>query len=76
MNDFQQNEKEDSDHVVLRRLLQEAEPIVMPMFPDQIKKWIAESALAKNISAILARHPEYYDEVRAVDGGILSDLRP
>jgi hypothetical protein len=76
MSNSQPIQQEDSDHIELRRLLQEARPIVMPMFPDQRKKWIAESSLAQEILSILARHPEYYDEVRALDGGILSDLKP
>jgi hypothetical protein len=38
------------------------------MFPDQQKKWLAESPLAQEIKSILANHPEYYNEVRAVVG--------
>ena len=76
MNATQPNQKEEPDHVELRRLLEEARPILMPMFPDQRKKWVAESSLAQEISAILARHPEYYDEFRAVDDGIFSELKP
>ena len=56
MNDFKQNEKEHPDHIELRRLLQAAKPIVMPMFPDQRKKWVARSSLAQGLSAILVRH--------------------
>jgi len=57
---------EHSDHLALTRLLQEAKPLMEPMFPDQQKKWVAESPLAQEISAILVKHPEYYDEVRAL----------
>jgi hypothetical protein len=61
---------EHPDHVALTRLLQEAKPLMAPMFPDQKKKWVAESPLAQEISAILAKHPEYYDEITAHIGGI------
>jgi hypothetical protein len=40
------------------------------MFPDQRNSWVAESPLAQEISAMLVKHPEYYDEVRAHIGGI------
>jgi hypothetical protein len=62
-------ENGNSDHLQLERLLQEAKPLMLQMFPDQQKKWLAESPLAQEISAILTKHPEYYDEVRAVVGG-------
>jgi hypothetical protein len=80
MNDLKQTENEYAhehpDHIKLFRLLQQARPIVMPMFPDQRKRWIEESPLAQEISAVLARHPEYYDEFRTLDGGIFSELKP
>jgi hypothetical protein len=60
----------DSDHLELTRLLQETKPILEPMFPDQKKKWVAESPLAQEICAMLVKHPEYYDEVTAHVGGI------
>jgi len=41
-----------------------------PLFPDQKKQWADESPLAQNISAILVKHPEYYDEIRAHMGAI------
>ena len=41
---------------------------MLPMFPDQQKVWLAESPLAQEIKSILVKHPEYYDEVRAVVG--------
>jgi hypothetical protein len=40
------------------------------MYPHQQKKWVTESPLAQEISAILANHPEYYEEIRAQMGGI------
>ena len=55
---------EDPDHLELTRLLKEAKPLTEPLFPDQQKKWAAESPLAQEISAILVKHPEYYDEIR------------
>ena len=63
-------ESEHQDHLALTRLLREAKPIMEPMFPDQRKKWVAESPIAQEISAILAQHPEYYDEIHAHVGGI------
>lgn len=63
-------ESEHPDHLELARLLREAKPIMEPMFPDQQKKWVAESPLALEISTILAKHPEYYDEIQAHTGGI------
>jgi hypothetical protein len=41
-----------------------------PMFPDQVKKWVVDSPLAQEISTILVKHPEYYDEIYAHVGGI------
>jgi hypothetical protein len=69
-------ESEHPDHLELTRLLREAKPLMAPMFPDQQKKWVAESPLAQEISAILAKHPEYYDEIRARVGGIFPKPRP
>jgi len=61
----------DSDHLELTRLLKEAKPLLEPMYPDQKKQWISESPLAQDIAALLARHPEYYDEISAhVGAGI------
>ena len=71
------NHKNDHpDHIEFQRLLQAAKPILMPMFPYQRKKWMLESSLAHEISAILAKHPEYYDECRTLDGGLFSELKP
>jgi hypothetical protein len=42
------------------------------MYPDQRKRWAAKIPLAPEISAILAKHPEYYDQFRTQDGGIFS----
>jgi hypothetical protein len=61
---------ESPDHLELTRLLQQAKPLLEPMFPDQRKKWVAESPLAQQISTILVKHPEYYDEITAHTGAI------
>jgi hypothetical protein len=60
---------EDADHLELKELLEQAKPLMLPMFPDLQKTWVAESPLAQEIKSILAEHPEYYPEVRAVVGG-------
>jgi len=67
------NENEHSDHLQLKQLLEEAKPLMLPMFPDQQKVWVAESPLAQEIKSILARHPEYYAEVRAVVGAVFPE---
>jgi hypothetical protein len=59
---------EHPDHLRLTQLLEEAKPLMLPMYPDQQKVWVAESPLAQEIKSILANHPEYYREVRAVVG--------
>ena len=59
---------EHPDHLRLTQLLEEAKPLMLPMYPDQQKVWVAESPLAQEIKSILANHPEYYPEVRAVVG--------
>jgi len=64
------SENEHPDHLELTRLLQEAKPLMEPLFPDQKKQWAAESPLAQDISAILVKHPEYYDEIHAHMGAI------
>ena len=51
-------------------MLQQAKPLVAPLYPDQVKQWAAESPLAQEISALLTMHPEYYEEIRAQIGGI------
>jgi len=58
------------DRLQLKQLLEEAKPLMLPMFPDQQKKWLAESPLAQEIRSLLAKHPEYYDDVRAVVGDV------
>lgn len=63
-------ENENPDHLALMRLLQEAKPLMEPLFPDQRKKWAADSPVAQEISAILVKHPEYYNEVQAHMGGL------
>ena len=67
------SENENTDHVELMRLLQEAKPLTEPLFPDQQKKWAADSPLAQEISKILVRHPEYYNEIRAHVGEIFAN---
>ena len=64
------SENEHPDHLELARLLQQAKPLMAPMFPDQKKKWVTESPLAQEISAILLKRPEYYEEIRTHIGGI------
>ena len=64
------SENEHPDHLELARLLQQAKPLMAPMFPDQKKKWVTESPLAQEISAILLKHPEYYEEICTHIGGI------
>jgi hypothetical protein len=61
-------ENETADHVRLVQLLQEATPLMLPLYPDQQRLWLQESPLAQEIKSILVRHPEYYDEVRAAVG--------
>jgi hypothetical protein len=69
------SENEHSDHLQLTSLLQHAGPLMEPMFPGQRKRWVAESPLAQEISAILAKHPEYYDEISAYVGSIFPKTR-
>ncbi|MFZ0738223.1 MAG: hypothetical protein WCA98_01265 [Candidatus Acidiferrales bacterium] len=68
-------ENENPDHVELMRLLQEAKPLIEPLFRDQQKQWADDSPLAQEISAILVKHPEYYDEVHAHVGEIFSKFK-
>jgi hypothetical protein len=74
MNTFS-NENEHPDHLQLEKLLEQAKPLMLPMFPDQQKIWAAESPLGQEIKSILAEHPEYYAEVRGVVGGAFSEPR-
>jgi hypothetical protein len=67
------SENENTDHLELVRLLREAKPLTEPLFPDQLKKWAAESPLAQEISTILVKHPEYYDEIRAHVGEMFAN---
>ena len=60
---------EHPDQMELKRLLNEAKPLLEPMFPDQVKAWVEDSPLAQEISALLTKHPEYYDEVNSYIGG-------
>jgi hypothetical protein len=43
------------------------------MFPDQQKVWVSESPLGQEIKAMLAKHPEYYAEVRAAVGDVFPE---
>ena len=66
------NENEHPAHLSLTGLMQQAKPLMEPLFADQKKKWVAESPLAQEISAILVK---YYDEVRAHMGAIFPNPR-
>jgi hypothetical protein len=63
-------ENESPDHVELMQLLEQAKALMLPMFPDQQKVWLSESPLGQEIKSILAKHPEYYDEIRAAVGEV------
>ena len=67
------DENEHSDHLRLRGLLQQAKLLLLPMSNNQQKKWVEESPLAQEISTILAKHPEYYAEFRALVGGVFPE---
>jgi len=69
------NKNEASDQTELLRLLEEARPIVISMFPDQRRKWVSESSLAQEISDILARHPEYYGQISALNDDLFSEFK-
>jgi hypothetical protein len=60
----------DPDRLQLKQLLDQAKPLMLPMYPDQRKKWLSESPLAQEIKSLLAKHPEYYEDVRAVVGDV------
>ena len=66
------NETQNPDRLELSRLLKQAKPLVAPLYPDQLKQWAAESPLAQEISALLAMHPEYYEEIYAQIGGVFA----
>jgi hypothetical protein len=66
------NDTQSTDRLELSRLLQQAKPLVAPLYPDQLKQWADESPLAVEISALLAKHPEYYEEVHAQIGGVFA----
>ena len=67
------DENEHPDHLHLRDLLQQAKRLLIPMPPIQQNKWVANSPLAQEISIILAKHPEYYAEFRALVGGLFPE---
>jgi hypothetical protein len=64
------NNTQDRDRLALSRLLQEAKPLVEPLYPDQQKQWLEGSPLVQEISALLAKHPEYYAEIETQVGRI------
>jgi len=64
------NDTLNTDRLELSRLLQRAKPLVAPLYPDQQKQWAAESPLAQEISTLLLKHPEYYEEVHAQIGEV------
>ena len=64
------SEKDSADHLRLTQLLEDAKALNLPMFPDQRKKWLSESPLAQEIKSLLAKHPEYYEDVRAAVGDV------
>jgi hypothetical protein len=43
------------------------------MSPIQQNEWVANSPLAQESSIILAKHPEYYAEFRALVGGLFPE---
>jgi hypothetical protein len=66
-------ENEHPDHAQLMTMLEEAKALMLPMFPDQQKVWVAESPLGQEIKQLLAKHPEYYAEVRAAVGDVFPE---
>lgn len=66
------NHTQDQDRLELSRLLQQAKPLLAPLYPDQQKQWAEGSPLAQEISALLAKHPEYYAEIHAQIGAIFA----
>ena len=64
------NNTQNIGRLELSRLLEQAQPLVAPLYPDQQKQWAAESPLAQEISTFLSKHPEYYEEIRTQIGGI------
>ncbi len=75
MTEIKQNKNEPPEHYELRYLLQEAKAIVLPMSPDQRKKWVAESRIARQIYAMLLQHPQYYEEFRGFVGGLFPERK-
>ena len=67
------DENEHPDHLHLRDLLQQAKRLLIPMSPIQQNEWVANSPLAQKISIILAMHPEYHAEFRALVGGLFPE---
>ena len=67
---IEQDKNKIYDHFRLRCLLQEAKHDMFTRSVYQRKKWVTEDPLAKEILAILVKHPLYYDEFKALVGGI------
>lgn len=59
-----------AEHPELTRLLNQAKPLLAPMYPDQLKAWAEDSPLAQEIGTLLAKNPEYYDEVNRLIPGV------
>jgi hypothetical protein len=66
-------ENEQPDHAQLMTMLEQAKALMLPMFPDQQKVWVAESPLGQEIKSMLAKHPEYYAEVTAAVGKVFPE---
>lgn len=63
---------QNPDRLELSRLLERAKPLVAPLFPDQRKQWAGESPLAQEISVLLKKNPEFYDEIHGEIAGIFT----
>jgi hypothetical protein len=66
-------EVDNSDHAQFLTMLEEAKALMLPMFPDQQKVWVSESPLGQEIKTMLAKHPEYYAEIRAAVGDVFPE---
>jgi hypothetical protein len=66
-------ENQNPDHAQFLTMLEEAKALMLPMFPDQQKVWVSESPLGQEIKQMLAKHPEYYAEVRAAVGDVFPE---
>jgi hypothetical protein len=66
------NDTQNPDRRELSRLLEQAKPLVAALYLDQQKQWAVESPLAQEISVLLAKHPEYYEEIHTQFGAIFA----